>query len=153
VDREPIDLEIGGDHFSPPALLSPDALADLIDMQADMSRMFGRLQAAASASNAAIEPGQLREILEFLAKIFDLILPEDDIARFRARLFDRKNPYDLLREVVPAVIGLIEEYTGRPTRPSPPSSTLPSGDGTTSAAGPPAVASTPATSLLAGSAT
>jgi hypothetical protein len=149
IDRQPLDLVIGGDHFNPPPVLAPDALADLLDMRTRMSDVFAKLQSGAEKA----EPGALREALGFLVELYAQILPPDDITRFRERLFSRVDPYDLMREVVPAIIGLVEEYSGRPTRPSPPSSTPPGSDGTPSTAGQPPAVWTPPGSPLAVSAT
>ncbi len=157
VDREPIDLEIGGEHFDAPALLAPAALAELLDMQSQMTDVFARLQ---TPTGEPTEPGALNKVLGFIADIFDTIFGEESpgvksksAVRFRERLYSKDRPFDLMREVVPAVMGLVEEYTDRPTQPSSPSSTLPGGGGTTSTAGQPSTVSIPTSSLLPVSAT
>lgn len=76
--------------------------------------------------------------------IFDVIFSDEKTAqRFRERLYSRDRPFDMTREVMPAIIALIEEYTGRPTPPSPSSSTPSPGDGTASTDGAPSTAWTP----------
>lgn len=157
VDREPIDLEVGGEHFTAPALLAPAALAELLDMQTRMTEMFGRLQTPAGQP---AERGALGDVLTFVADIFDTIFGEESpgvktnsAVRFRDRLLSKDNPFDLMREVVPSVMGLVEEYTERPTQPSSPSSTLPGGGGTTSTDGQQSTVSIPTSSPLAVSAT
>jgi hypothetical protein len=155
VDREPIDLELGGDHYEAPALLAPAALADLLDMQAAMSAVFGRLEAAAKAGGTTVESGVMADVLNFVGDIFDQIFgPDTDTAsRFKTRLLSRDEPFDLMREILPAITALIEEYTGRPTQASSPSSTPGAGAGTPSTDGQPPTTSTPQLLALAGSAT
>lgn len=156
VDREPLDLEVGGEHFDAPALLAPAAIADLLAMQGEVSTTFASLQGAGQDA----DPKAMAKVLEFLADLFDLIFGESEpgvksesAVRFRSRLMSKDNPFDLVREVVPAAMGMVQEYTGRPTEPSPPSSTSGGGVGTTSTAGPAPAASIPSSSPLGVSAT
>lgn len=157
VDREPIDLTVGGEKFVAPALLAPAALAELLDMQGRMTEMFSTLQ---TGNGQPIPQGALDKILGFIGDIFDLIFGEaasgvkaESAVRFRARLLSKDKPFDLMREVMPAVVGLVEEYTDRPSQPSSPSSMLPGDGGTTSTAGQPSTVSIPTSSPLPVSAT
>jgi len=157
VDRDVIDLEIGGEHFEAPPLLAPAALGELLDMHGRMSEKFARLQAAPGQT---AESGAMDDILAFIADMYDLIFGEetpgvkrDTAVRFRDRLYSKDNPFDLTREVIPAVVALVEEYTDRPTQPSPPSSTSPGDGGTTSTVGQPSTVSIPTSSPLPVSAT
>jgi hypothetical protein len=81
--------------------------------------------------------------------IFDVILTDEKSAQlFRERLYSRTRPFDLIRELIPAITGLIEEYTGRPTQPSSPSWTPSPGDGTASTDGAPPAMSIPSPRAL-----
>lgn len=163
VEREPIALEIGGDQFTAPALLAPAVLADLLDRQ----RVINDAMATVGAQAEAGERGAIDAILRIMVRppagdgaaaqadeagIFDLILGEEDARRFATRLYSRDS-YDLIREVMPAVKALIEEYTGRPTPPSSPSSNGSSDGGTSSTDGAPPEASTPSPSTAGDSST
>jgi hypothetical protein len=181
VDREPIDLELGGEHYAAPAILAPATMAQLLDQQSTIEEALNTIAAQAKAG----ERGAIDKVLHILAHphivdgytdgswvckgcdatgddeasakahldrvatdepgIFDLVLDDDSGDRFRRRLYSR-NSFDLMREVMPAVIALVEEYTGRPTRPSLPSANGPTATGTSSTAGAPAGESTPAPS-------
>jgi hypothetical protein len=151
VDRTPVDLTLGGDHFDAPAILAPAALGQLLDMQADLPEVFAKLSAAQTGD---VQKGAMQEVLEFLAKIFDVIFgtnddgsPGENAQRFRDRLFSPTNSFDLNRELVPCIQALVEEYAGgRPTVPSQPSSRSLGSDGTSSTDGPPSTASTPESS-------
>lgn len=159
VDREPIDLVLGGEHFATPPVLGGSQLGGLLDKHAAMTEAFGRLEKAATGGTA--DGKAMAEVLELVASIFDEIFGKDDegrlseqATRFRKRLFSHSDPFDLQREVVPAVIALVEEYSGgRPTVPSSPSTTPPRGDGTDSTGGPQQKGLTPLGLALTGSAT
>lgn len=133
VSREPIEFEMGGEEYTAPPILAPDTLGDLLDKQNSIAEITAK----------DVERETLERVNTVLADIFDLILEPESAARVRERLHSRDRPYDLQREVMPTVMSLVEEYTGRPTQPSPPSSTPSPGDGTTSTDGPPQTASTP----------
>lgn len=148
-------MEIGGEVFTAPPVLAPTTLAALMDKQSTVQAALTALDVKARTDGR----GALDEALAILSNrrpppgpgddtgwepgIFDLILDDAAADRFRRRLYS-KNSFDLFREVLPAVGGLVEEYAGpdRPTMPSPPSTTLLSGDGTTSTDGVPVTVST-----------
>jgi hypothetical protein len=159
VPREPIELEIGGEVFTAPPILAPTTLAELMDKQAEIQDAFSNITTQAQVG----ERGVIDTVLKVLARrptdseddgtgIFDLVFTDEETAqRFRERLHSRDRPFDLLQEVMPAVRALIEEYTGRPTQPSPPSASGSDDGGTTSTDGAPAAASTPSPSALTAS--
>jgi hypothetical protein len=133
VKREPIELELGGDTLYAPPVIPPAVLGDLLAVSQDLGQ-FG-------TGNVGKE--EITKIMETLDGVFGLILVPDSAATFHERLFSRTNPFDLLNEVMPAMEWLIEEYTDRPTQPSPPSSTGPSDGQSSSTSGVPVEASTP----------
>lgn len=141
VAREPIELEIGGEEFTAPAVLPAVVLGEILDQQAALSNFDPQA------------PDRLEAMLKVLATIFDLILVPESASRFRDRLYSRDNPFDLTREVLPVVYALIEEYTDRPTQLSPSSSNGSATAGTPSTDGPPPEESIPSTSPPAASAT
>jgi hypothetical protein len=145
VDREPIEVEIGGEVFIAQPVLSPPLLADLVDMQNDISEL--------DLANQR-EKERVDKALDLIANVFDLVLTPPSAERFRVRMFSRDEPLDLVREVLPAIPALVREYTGRPTQPSSPSSNGSTTTGTPSTDGAPAEVSTPSwISPLAGSST
>jgi hypothetical protein len=191
VNQEPIQLEIGGEQFVAPPVLSAAALGDLLDQYSTMQTVIANVNAQVEAG----ERGLIDTVLRIVARpptcptchidltdngamhpatpgadepslvcpvsgqmyrpdpgIFDTILPDPVQAqRFRLRLYSRTQPLDLTREVYPAITALIEEYTGRPTQPSPPSPTPSGGDGHVSTDGAQPTGSTPAVLTPAGS--
>ncbi len=130
---------MGGEDYTAPAILSPQALGDLIDKQDLLA-----------AINTTGQKDTVTEMLGLLADIFDLVLEPESAQRVRERLYSREKPYDLAREVMPTVVSLVEEYTGRPFPQSPPSSTSSTAAGTGSTDGPPAAVSTPEPLALTG---
>ncbi len=140
VAREPIVLDIGGEDFHAPAVIPPVVLGKLLEQQKAISGI--------DIATVGVE-----QVLEAIAEVFGLILVPESGQRFRERLFSRDNPFDLMNEVIPTMTGLIEEYTDRPTQPSPPSSNGQASDGTSSTAGAPAEQSTPLVSPPTGSST
>jgi hypothetical protein len=132
VDREPIEVEIGGEMFVAHPLLAPATLGELLDKKnvaLDLVRQS--------------EKESVDDALDLIAGIFDLILVSQSAERFRERLFSRSEPFDLAREVLPTIVGVVQEYTGRPTRPSSPSSDGSTTTGTPSTDGAPAEVSIP----------
>jgi hypothetical protein len=96
---------------------------------------------------------QLEQMMKIIDEVMGLVLVPESAAVFHERLYSRTDPYDLQREVVPAVMWLVEEYTNRPTEPSPPSMTGSSDGSTPSTPGASVEASTPSTPMLGVSAT
>lgn len=118
----------GDEVYEAPAVIPFDALTNL-------GKMSGRF-----TNITTMEPDKL---VELLGEVFDGILLPDSARRLKDRLTDRENSIDVMRQVIPALNWLLEEYGLRPTEPSPPSSTGPSDGGTSSTAGAPPEASTP----------
>lgn len=145
VAREPIELELGGDLFTAPAVIPPAVLGDLLDAGT-------RIEEAQKTAGLS-QRDQLDQMMKILDEVFALVLVPDSVPLFHERLFSRANPFDLVHELVPAVEWLVEEYSDRPTGPSQPSSTGSSGGTSTSTSGAPDEASTPRPSPPTDSAT
>jgi hypothetical protein len=145
VEREPIELELGGDLFYAPPVIAPAVLGDMVDA----ASRIDEIQATAGLS----QKDMIDQMLKVLDEVFCLVLTPESATLFHERLFSREKPFDLARELTPGLTWLVEEYTDRPTEPSPPSSTGRSDGGTTSTPGALVEASTPSTSPVAGSAT
>ncbi|MCW6003861.1 hypothetical protein K1W54_04590 [Micromonospora sp. CPCC 205371] len=138
VDREPVEAEIGGDLFVAPPVIPPAVLGDMLDA----GERIGEIQRTQGLS----QKEQLNQMMKVLDEVFNLVLIPDSGKAFHERLYSRENPFDLMREVMPALEWLIEEFTERPTEPSPPSSTGRSDGGTSSTPGVLVGASTPSPS-------
>lgn len=134
VSREPIVFGMGGEDFTAQPILGADTLGEILDKKGSL--------AGIDATGADRET--LKKIQAVLAEIFDLVLEPESQARVRDRLAGTGKPLDLQREVVPTITDLIEEYTGRPTQPSPTSSNGSVNGGTSSTAGQPPGVLTPA---------
>lgn len=145
VDREPVEVEMGGDWFSAPPVIPPAVLGDMLDA--------GERIAEIQNTQGLSQKDQLAQMMKILDEVFGLVLVPDSATHFHERLYSRTDPLDLTREVMPALEWLVEEFTDRPTEPSPQSSTGRSDGGTTSTSGASVKASTPSTSPDAGSAT
>lgn len=127
IDREPVEFDLGGEDFVAPPVIAPAALAEMIDTQ----ERLVEIQKAEGLSQRQ----QVEEMLKILDEVFAGILKPESASRFHERLYSRDDPLDLLREVVPCLEWLIEEYADRPTQPSLPSSTGLSDGGVTSTDG------------------
>lgn len=138
VKREPIELELGGDLFTAPAVIPPAVLGDLLDA----GERIAESQEVAGLS----QRDQLEQMMKILDEVFALVLIPESVPLFHERLFSRTNPFDLVNELIPAVEWLVEEYSDRPTGPSQPSSTGASGGQSSSTSGAPAEGSTQNTS-------
>lgn len=118
VAREPIELELGGDLFHAPSIVAPEILAEMLEVLS---------QVASAMPTTTASPGDIKVVLKqamkLLDDVFGLILAPESADRFRTRLHSRDNPFDLFRELMPALEWLVEEYADRPTQPSPPSTT------------------------------
>lgn len=134
--REPIEVEIGGHVYHAPAMLSPERLAALLELQGKLAD----LDVAKIGGREAIN-----HTMQLVADIFDLLLTADSATHMRMRLTGDDDPVDLNREALPAITALVEEYTDRPTQPPSPSSNGSTNDGGSSTAGAPPTASTPST--------
>lgn len=155
VDRTALDVEIGGEVFHAPPILAPATLGLLLDKQTSVQSTIGKVSEQAEAGESGAITGMLAVLSHPPGEppdggahdpgIFDLIFGATDSAdRFRERLYSPTNSFDLLRELLPAVTALIEEYTDRPTQPSLPSSTFSGSDGTALTGGAPPPVLTPA---------
>jgi hypothetical protein len=145
VAREPIELGLGGDEFTAPPVIPPAVLGDMVDA----GERISEIQKVKNLS----QKDQLAQVMEVVDNIFGLVLVPESAALFHERLYSRTNPFDLMREVLPALEWLVEEYTSRPTEPSPTSGTGSGGGGSSSTSGALVGASTPSPSLPTGSAT
>lgn len=145
VEREPIELELGGDVFIAPPVIPPAVLGDMLDAATRIDEVQG--------AEGLPQKEMLDRMMKILDEVFGLVLVPESAALFHERLFSREKPFDLTRELVPGLTWLVEEYTERPTEPSPQSSTGRSDGGTTSTSGVSVEASTPSTSPDADSAT
>lgn len=141
--REPIELTLGGDLFHAPPTIAPAALVEALALQDQLSEI--------STEKTGDGLDAMPKILKVIADAFALILVPESAQRFRARLASRDNPFDLMREVMPALAALVEEYTDRPTEPSPSSSSGSTSDGGSSTGGAQPTESTLSTSTPAGS--
>jgi hypothetical protein len=148
VDREPVEVEMGGDWFSAPPVIPPAVLGDMLDA--------GERIAEIQNTQGLSQKDQLAQMMKILDEVFGLVLVPDSATHFHDRLYSRTDPLDLAREVTPALEWLVEEFTDRPTQPSPPSTTGSSDGSTTSTSGasdaasipqqsPPDVGATPST--------
>lgn len=145
VAREPIELELGGDLFHAPPVIPPAVLGDMLDA--------GERIAEIQKKQGLSQKEQLAEMMKVIDEVFGLVLVPDSVPLFHDRLFSRDRPFDLMNELLPAMEWLVEEYSDRPTVPSPPSTTGPDDGGTSSTSGASAEASTPSPLTLTGSAT
>jgi hypothetical protein len=145
VDREPIEIELGGDVFTAPPVIPPVILGEMIDAGQRIEDIQGK--------PGASQKDLLDQMMKVLDEVFGLIFMPESAALFHERLFSREKPFDLNHELVPALMWLVEEYTERPTVPSPPSTTGLGDGGTTSTPGASVEASTPSPSPAEGSAT
>jgi hypothetical protein len=135
VAREPVELVLGGDEFRAPPVIPPAVLGEMLEA--------GERIEEVQKTQGLSHKDQLDQMMKILDEVFGLILVPESAAVFHERLYSRTNPLDLQREVMPALEWLIEEFTDRPTQPSPPS-TNGQGDGASSStSGAPAEASTP----------
>lgn len=145
VSRKPIPFGLGGEQFAAEPVIATESLGEMLDA----AEAVDRIQADSSISQRE----QLKQVLQVFDAAFRSVLVEDRKERFSERLFSTTEPFDLGRELMPCLQWLIEEYTGRPTEPSPPSTTGRSDGSTSSTSGASDAVSTPSTSVDAGSAT
>jgi hypothetical protein len=145
VAREPVELDLGGAELTAPPIIPPAVLGELLDLAPRITEI--------EQAKDLPQKDQLDQMMKLIDEVMGLVLVPESATVFHDRLFSRTDPFDLQREVMPAIEWLIEEYTDRPTPPSPPSSTG-SSDGISSlTSGAPAGESTPQPSLLIDSAT
>lgn len=145
VAREPVEIEVGGETFHAPPVIPPTVLGELAD-KADETGVILR-------DTQMTQRQSIEQALKAVDEVMTLVLLPESADRFRERLFSLENPFHLQREIMPLLPALIEEYTDRPTRPSPPSTRLQASDGHSSTDGALAEASTPSTLTGAASAT
>lgn len=122
-----------------------DYFEGINDLPAMLLVEFAAAMDAASEAEVAKQP-------EIFADLFRLILNDESITVFLARMRDRDNPISLT-QVTDILPWLMEKYGMRPTGPSESSSdgSAPPASGTSSTASSPATASTSADSTPTGS--
>ena len=145
VDREPIELEFDDDVCTAPPTIPSAVLGELLDAGEHVTEIQN--------NKSLSQKDTITQVLKVLDEVFGLVLTPDSAKVFHDRLYSRDKPLDLMRQVMPALEFLIEEYTDRPLEASPPSTTGPAVGGTTSTPGASAGASTPQPSPAAVSAT
>lgn len=146
VERQPIELELGGAALNAPPVIPPAVLGELLDAG-------NRIAEVQQSHGANPSRGRFDEMMKILDEVFALVLVPESATVFHDRLYSRTDPLDLMREVLPALEWLVEEYTDRPTEPSPLSGIGSSDGGGTSTDGAPNAPSTPSTSPPTDSAT
>lgn len=115
--RQPFVFQIDGDVFRAPAKLSIGRIKKVANL-------------AASMGEVTVET-DLGQLTETVSKIYRLLLPgvsgERFVARLQAEEDDNESgeepvePIDLLGEALPVLMGILEHYGMRPTKPSQPS--------------------------------
>lgn len=145
VDREPIELEFDDDVCTAPPTIPSAVLGELLDA--------GERVADIQTNKSLSQKDTIAQVLKVLDEVFGLVLTPGSAKVFHDRLYSRDKPLDLMRQVMPALEFLIEEYTDRPLEASPPSTTGPDGGSTSSTPGASAAVSTPSISPLGVSAT
>jgi hypothetical protein len=111
---EPKPFRLAPDDFTAPALLPPMVLKRLAAMHSELGDV------------SAINADNMEQILNRIGDMFALLLPGQPGERFRARLLtdggpESPPPIDLVRQALPVLYWLMEEYGLRPTQPSSPS--------------------------------
>lgn len=145
VDREPIELVFDDDVCTAPPTIPSAVLGELLDTGEQVTEIQN--------STTLNQKETIVQILKVLDDVFGLVLTPDSAKVFHERLYSRNKPLDLMRQVMPALEYLIEEYTDRPLAASQPSTTGPGGGGTSSTPGASVEGSTPSPSPPAVSAT
>jgi hypothetical protein len=138
VSRKPIEFDLGGEPFAAKPVVAPASLGEMLDAAEEVARI--------QTERALSQREQLDEALKIFDKAFRSVLVDEAVERFSSRLFSTTEPFDLGRELMPCLQWLIEEYTNRPTEPSPTSTRGPDDGGSSSTSGASAGASTPSTS-------
>lgn len=121
VSMDPKPFRIAPDDFEAPPILAPMALKKLARLHSEL----GDLGDVGS---------DIDRTMTLVGSMFDILLPGPSGARFRARLFSEGRaadpdtgreedppPIDLMRQILPLLYWLLEEYGMRPTGPSSPS--------------------------------
>lgn len=114
---KPKTFKIDADMFEAPAVIPGEVLGLLTEVGASMADVKGSPKQ------------QMDQLLAKIADVMALLLPEDDAARFRDRLYSRTAPMDVHKQALPAMQWLIEAYGQRPTKPSSSSANGPEDDG------------------------
>lgn len=111
---EPKPFRLDPDDFTAPAILPPMVLKRLAGMHSELGDV------------STIGVDNLEQILTKVGDMFAMLLPGAPGERFRARLLTEGGaedppPIDLVRQALPVLYWLLEEYGMRPTGPSSPS--------------------------------
>ena len=126
IDRKSKPFRVDGDIFHAHPMIPIPAMQDMMRAARDMGKSLD--------GEADIE-----QMVEKIAGIFDVLLPDAEAHRMRERITSRDGQVaiDLRKQLMPIINHLMGEYGLRPTEPSPDSSAgSPSdGSGTTSPAG------------------
>lgn len=144
IHREPHVLTIDADEFRVPQVLAVHNLRKVISVIGDLGGV-GDLMAG------SVDPNQVEGVLSALTVVFRALMPGESGRRFVERLNsqgrsagddverrdgsigrlaeDDPEPLDLMRQVLPALMWLLEVYGLRPTTPSSTSAAT-SNDGT-----------------------
>lgn len=123
VSMDPKPFRIAPDDFEAPPILAPMALKKLARLHSEL----GDLGDVGS---------DIDRTMNLVGSMFDILLPGSSGTLFRARLFSEGRaadpdadpprleadppPIDLMRQVLPLLYWLLEEYGMRPTGPSSP---------------------------------
>lgn len=136
ISRKSKPFKVDEDVFHAHPIIPIPAMQDMVRAARDMSKLLSP------------ESGDIDAMVEGIAKIFDVLLPEDEAHRMRERINSRDGrvAIDLRLQLMPIINHLMGAYGLRPTEPSSDSSagSPDDGSGTTSPVGVPlAVSSQP----------
>lgn len=111
---EPKPFRLDPDDFTAPAILAPMVLKRLAGMHSELGDV------------TTINVDNLEQVLTKVGDMFAMLLPGQPGQRFRDRLLTEGGPedpppIDLIRQALPVLYWLLEEYGMRPTGPSSPS--------------------------------
>lgn len=131
--------------FTAPPIIAPAVLGDLMDAVENIDKI--------SADKTLTQRQSIDAAYKAFDEVFGFVLMPESASRFHNRLYSRDDPLSWEEEVMPALIYLIEEYTGRPLEQSSSSAGGLTGSGTFSTSGASPEESTPSTSPPTDSAT
>lgn len=100
VSREPIELGLGGEDFFAVPVVAPAVLGDMLDAGERISEI--------QSNKGLTQKQMLDEMLKVLDATFGAVLAPDSKPRFHERLFSPTEPFDLMRELMPALEWLVE---------------------------------------------
>jgi len=127
ISRKSKPFRVDGDVFHAHPIIPIPAMQDMVRAARDMGKLLEP------------ESGDIDTMVEGIAKIFDVLLPEDEAHLMRERINSRDGrvAIDLRLQLMPIINHLMGAYGLRPTEPSSDSSAGPpdDGSGTTSPVG------------------